>query len=228
MTIERVARPDDQRFDRAIEVSIRGRHRDELKPWKLVEEKKVGPFTITVRQNPEPVKIVEEVIKLVGSERMVVTQNDTACAFTRGAFGSTGYLFGPALPAEHYACPGAMVGIILMPVLDYAPRRCILAQPPGGTAVTRVRFKDVTFGRGVHGHHGLFVDMEREKKGTPVTLVVKANDQDIGRITHHDGDGWKPFELMTEDMAGKKGDLVFEVSAANNQNRIYCFEADTR
>jgi hypothetical protein len=45
---------------------------------------------------------------------------------------------------------------------------------------------------------------------------------------HRDGDGWKPFEVDTSELAGKTTELVAEVSSPGGDRRLYCFEADTR
>ena len=45
---------------------------------------------------------------------------------------------------------------------------------------------------------------------------------------HRDGEGWKPFEFATGDLAGQNADVEFEVTAENAKGRQFCFEADTR
>jgi hypothetical protein len=53
-------------------------------------------------------------------------------------------------------------------------------------------------------------------------------------VVHNDGDGWKPFELDTRDLAeaakasGGKADLVADIESPSGERRMYCFEADTR
>jgi hypothetical protein len=86
----------------------------------------------------------------------------------------------------------------------------------------------VPFGRVIHGHHALYVEAERSKDGAPVTLTFRVGDVVLGSVVHKDGDGWKPFELPTGDLEGKTAELVVDVSAANGNRRMYCFEADTR
>jgi hypothetical protein len=128
-----------------------------------------------------------------------------------------------------FRCPsGGPTGLTVMPVLDYAPRRCILAQPLGGQTKLAFHFRDVLFGRAIVGHHGLYVHAERSQAGAPISLTVRGPRGTIGDLVHNDGDGWKAFELPTGELAGTRGELAFEVSAASPANRIYCFEGSTR
>jgi hypothetical protein len=100
----------------------------------------------------------------------------------------------------------------------------------------RIRFLGVRLGRALHGHHGLYVEAERNKSGAPVTITFRVGDQVVGSVVHHDGEGWKPFEFDTSELAGGRtdgaeagrADLVAEIGAANADRRMYCFEADTR
>jgi hypothetical protein len=241
-TIERMARPDVTRFPRAVEVSIRGAKSDALAGWKLAGEKKVGPFTLRVLDNPSPVTLRDDLVRHVSESGLAVAQGEvdpasgalleggaSRCTFSRTSPHSGSLGFGPAVPAERFSCPsGAWVGVTVMPVLDYSARRCIHAPPPGGRAVLRLSFPSVTFGRAIHGHHGLYVEAERDGRGAPVTLVFRANGRELGRFVHSDGDGWKPFELDTRELDGLRGELTVDVSAASGQRRTYCFEADTR
>jgi len=133
------------------------------------------------------------------------------------------------VPGDRFTCPGGgFVGASVVADLDYRPRRCIYAPAPGGGGLVRLRFLDVRAGRTLHGHHAIYVEAERDRKGAPVTLTFKAGSTLVGSVTPHDGDGWKEFEFDTSDLAGQHVDLVAEISAPNGDRRQYCFEADTR
>ncbi len=233
MTVERVAHADMTRFARAVEVSLGGGARHEVHGWPMVDKQSVGPFVVRVRSNPHFVPVIDDLMAHVHAGAMSVERVDGGhlqdCAYSHGSFGSTAFLFGPALPADGFRCAaGAPVGITIMPVLDYTPRRCLLAEPLGGASILRIRLPDVAFGKSLQGHHGIFVDMERTLDGAPVTLVVRGPHGVLGEVVHHDGDGWKPFDLSTDDLSGTRGELVFDVTAASAANRVYCFEASTR
>jgi hypothetical protein len=233
MTIERVAYPDLSRFSRAIEVGLRGSSRDDLRDWTVVGKQDVGPFLVRVRQNPHFVPVIDDLLSHVAPTAMIVQRVDGSnvleCPYAHGSFGTTGDLFGPAVPGDAFRCPsGAPIGVTVMPVLDYSARRCLLAQPPGGSAKLVFRFRDVLFGRAIVGHHGLYVHAERKQAGAPISLAVRGPRGAIADLAHNDGDGWKAFELPTGDLAGTRGELVFEVSAASSADRVYCFEGSTR
>jgi len=229
--LEREARPDESRFPRALEVAIRGAHLPELRGWRALAERRFGGVTVTTLENPAPAHVIEDLVGAFGPDRARVTQLqgsvEVPCAFGRGTPQTGGLGFGPAIPGERFVCPGGgFVGVSVVADLDYRPRRCLYA-PPQGSGTLRVRFQDVQFGPSLHGHHGLYVEAERGRAGAPVTLSFTASGAPIGSVVHRDGEGWKPFEFETAELAGKRAELVAEVSSSGDR-RLYCFEADTR
>lgn len=232
-TVEREARPDDTRFARAIEVSIRGAHLPELESWHVTQRRRIGAITLTTYENPSFTPVLDNLVSHFDSARVSVSRlegaRETSCPFltTRSQTGAIG--FGAAVPGDRFACPqGGFAGITVLQALDYRPHRCIYAPPQGGATVIRVRFAGVKFGNVLRGHHAVSWAQERYKEGAPVTLVWKVEGHIVGRLTHNDGDSWKPFELDTSELAGQTADLVAEVSAPDGHDRYYCFEADTR
>lgn len=227
-TLEREARPDESRFPRAFEVSIRGAHLAAFEGWRRAGEQRFGGVTVTTWENPAPARVLTDLVSLVDPQRMRVSRGDGDCAFVHGAAQSGGLGFGPAIPGDRFVCQGGgFVGASVVADLDYVAHRCIYAPPPGG-APLRLRFLEVRFGRTLHGHHALYVEAERDKKGAPVTITFRAGDSVVGSVVHHDGDGWKPFEFDTGNLAGQSGELVAEITAPSGDRRQYCFEADTR
>jgi hypothetical protein len=236
-TVEREARPDESRFPRAFEVAIRGAHDPSLAGWRRAAERRFGAVTVTTWENPSPVRVLDDLVSLVTPERLHVSHvegggAEADCALQRGAVSSGGLGFGPAIPSVRFACPGGgPVTPVLITDTEYHARRCIYAPPPGGSGALRLRFSGVRFGRALHGHHGLYVEAERDRKGAPVTLTWRLGSSAssvLGSLVHRDGDGWKGFELDTSALAGQVGDLVAEVSAPSGDRRMYCFEADTQ
>ncbi len=231
-SLARTARPDESRFPRAVEVSARGKHRPELEGWKLLEEERVGRLTVGVYENPNPAKVLDDLLRSFSPERMDVFRVDggkeTACGFVRGRTQSGGLGSGPAIPGDRFQCDGSFVGPTIVHALDHDPRACLFAPPFGGNVVLRVRFKGVRFGKALHGHHALQNESERDKIGVPVTVVFRTAAGIVGRAEHKDGMGWAGFEFSTPELEGKVSDLVVEITAANATRRPYCFEADTR
>jgi hypothetical protein len=247
-TLEREARPDESRFPRAFEVSIRGAHDPSLEGWPRTEEHRFGDVTVATLQNPAPAHVLDDLVSLVNGQRMQVSRVDggregdhaggheSDCAFTHAAPQSGGLGAGPALPADRFVCPsGGFVTASVAADLSYHPHRCIYAPPPGGRTALRLRFLGVRLGQTLHGHHGLYVEAERSKTGAPITITFRVGDATIGSVVHHDGEGWKPFEFDTRALAAQaqqttdgKADIVADIEAPTGERRAYCFEADTR
>jgi hypothetical protein len=226
-TLEREARPDDTRFPRALEVSIRGSHLPAFKDWRKEGEQRFGGVTVTTWDNPAPAHVITDLVSLVDPARMHVWHGAAECTFSRTNAQSGGLGYGPAIPAARFVCPGnAFVGMSVVTDLSYVPHRCIYA-PPSGGAPTRIQFDAVQFGTRLHGHHGIYVEAERNKSGPPVTITLRAGDVTLASLEHRDGDGWKGFELDTSNLSGTTGPLVAEISGSGDR-RMYCFEADTR
>lgn len=227
------ARPDETRFARVFEVSIRGAHRAELASFRKVSEERVGAVTIGVYENPAPKVVKTDLLERVGPAHMTVAltqgEDETACTWQRGAGqpGGLGVPQGPAIPGEKFVCPGGgYVGLAVLHALDHSPRLCLFASSPGGAGVLRVRFRDVSFGTSVHGYSGVQWVTERQDLRDRIELSLSAFDRPIGEHVHVLGEGWSRFEFPTPDLDGKEGELVFEVRG--RAERQFCFEADTR
>jgi hypothetical protein len=225
------ARPDDSRYARAHEVSIRGMQATELSGWAERARTRVGPFTITTLENPQPVHVIDDLVSHGTPDRMGVDElsgaHEAPCRWGHGPSTAGGLGAGPAVPGDRFSCSGgAFVGESIIFDLSNHPRRCLYAPPGARGSVTRVTFRGVHFGTRLHGHAGLQYESELHT-GADIVLSWKAGPQSLGRVVHRDGDGWKDFELDTTDLQGQTADLVAEISSASN-GRQYCFEADTR
>jgi hypothetical protein len=230
-SLEREARPDDSRFARAIEISIRGSHLPEFAGWRVEAVRNVGAITVTTYDNPKVERVIDDLVSHLDPSRATVLRLDgskeTPCPMGRLRSQTGNIGFGPAIPAERFGCPGTFVGVSVVQSLDYLAHRCIYSQLPSG-GVTRIRFRDVAFGRELHGHHAISWAQERYKNGTPVTLTFSVEGRVLGKAVHVDGDSWKEFDFDTSDLAGQTAELVADISTANARERSYCFEAVTR
>jgi hypothetical protein len=226
-TVEREAPADVTRFPRAFEVAIRGAHLPAFDAWRRASERRFGGVTVTTWENPSPAHVIDDLVSMVDPQHLRVSRGESECGFVHTSPQSGGLGFGPGVPGDRFACPaGGFVAVSVVADLDYLPHRCIYA-PPGG-APLRLHFQGVHLGRTLHGHHALYVEAERGRTGTPVTLTFRAGDVVLGSVVHRDGDGWKPFEFDTADRAGTSVELTAEITAPNADRRMYCFEADTR
>jgi hypothetical protein len=231
-TVAREGRPDEARFPRAYEVSLRGAHLPALADWTREDVSRFGGVTVTTLRNPAPVSILEDLVSLVGagSPRIRVSRVDgnreSECSYGHGSVQSGGLGYGPAIPGNRFSCPGGgFVGVSVVADLDYVARQCIFA-PPSGGGVLRLRFSEVAFGDMLRGHHTLYVEAERGKTGAPVSLAFKTDSTPLGTVFHRDGDGWKPFGFDTGQLKGQRADLIVDISSSGDR-RTYCFEAIT-
>ncbi|MGH7436393.1 MAG: hypothetical protein ACRENE_12030 [Polyangiaceae bacterium] len=231
-TFEREGRGDESGFPRAFEVSIRGAHLRALEGWTRVDERRFGGVTAATLANPTPVHVLDDLVSMVDPARMAVFTVDSshanACPFAHASTQAGALGFGPAVPGDRFDCMGTFVGVSVMADLEYRPRRCIYAPPPGPGGHLRLHFQGVHMGRTLYGHHGIYVEAERNRTGSPVTIRFTSGGSVVGEVVHKDGDGWKAFEFDTADLAGKTADLDAEISAPAADRRMYCFEATTR
>jgi hypothetical protein len=228
--VEDVARPDETRFPRAFEISIRGFHAPELSGWARKDRRDVGAITITRLDNPTPVHVADDLLGHVRPGGMHAAQVDAtgevACTFTHGSATSGNLGAPPAVPADRFMCPGGtVVGVSVIRDATDRPRRCILASPPSAGAL-RITFDDVAFGTSVHGHLGNMTENDRDRSARPVTVVWTVSDRILGKVAYNPGDNWKEFELPTDEVP-PRGELVVELSSPRG-GRQFCFEADTR
>jgi hypothetical protein len=243
-TLEREAYGDVSRFPRAIEVSIRGQRSRDLATWNKTDEKKVRGVTLTTYANPDYQKTLDDLVTHLDPARASVSStrasvlregeggsevDETPCPWSSGAGAQTGNLgFGPAIPGNRFQCSSTFAGVSVVTDLDYAPHRVIYVPPTGHGTATRITFRGVSFGKTLHGHHGLYVEAERGKDGPQVVLRFFVGKELVGRVTHADGQGWKGFDLDTSAFSGTTSDLVADVSSDNGNRRMYGFEAITR
>jgi hypothetical protein len=233
LTIEREARADDTGYAHAIQVSVGRARAPELATWKQASEQRIGRLVVSRLDNPAPVHVIDRLLDHEGPQRMRVAQvsgkQETDCSYTQGPAQAGSLGFGPTIPARKFSCPsGSFVGVSVIATLDYTARRCFYAPIMSGAVGLRIRFPEVTFGRVLHGHHGLYVEAERGKAGAPMTLIFSVGGAPLSRLAHDDGEGWKAFDIPTDGLAGQKKELVVDVMSTDGNRRMYCFEADTR
>jgi hypothetical protein len=232
-TLEREARGDDRRFPRAFEVSIRGAHLPELGDWRPDGTQRFGRVTVTLLENPAPAPVLDDLVSRVDPQHMRVSRieggREADCPFGRTSPASGGLGSGPAMLADRYSCPGGSgVSASVVADLDYVPHRCIYVPAVGGNASIRLYFPAVAFGHSLRGHHALYVEAERNRRGAPVTITFTAGDSVLGTVKHDDGDGWKQFEFDTSALAGQRADLIADIASPGGDRRLYCFEASTQ
>lgn len=238
MPLAQVARPEDARYGRAIEISILGQD-SELRGWTVQAERQVGKFRLRELANPNPDPPRIDLVDWLTPERASAHQlrkgkPDGSCEWTDSGRVRNGALHGhPTFPKRRFECskePWNFVGVTVIEDENYRPRRCIWAHPARGRQ-TVVRFDDVPLGSKIVGYAGLPYFLEREKKGDPVEMEVWLGGdppEQLGDYVHHDGEGWKRFEFSTAPYAGESRSIEFRTRANDTRKREFCFQADVR
>ncbi|MCC6556158.1 MAG: hypothetical protein IT372_24625 [Polyangiaceae bacterium] len=254
MPLRDAARPDESRYEAAIEVSILGQRAPELEGWREEAREARGGFVLRRLVNPAPARVVFDFVDNLRPPLVDVrgtdpgsgaqgaprgarpgapdVEPDVACAWSERAKVEAGGLGRhPTFPAQRFECPGGSffhVGVTVIADQDFRPRRCIWSHPfKRGEIVTR--YRGVPLGRVIRGHAGIDWMTERDRRGAPVTLTVRVDGEVIGAATHEDGDGWEAFEMPLGAHAGAaSAEVELAVTTTNYSHRHYCFEADTR
>jgi hypothetical protein len=238
MTFAQAAPSDLASFERLWALSIRGHDPEEAPEAEPAVTRRFG--RVLVRRwdlGPSPV-LYDFVGNVRGAEvAMVQGGREVPCAWRRmgaqgGALGA-----GAMWPAERFQCDPSRGWLFVAPTvtedLDLRPRHCIWQHPPGLEPV-RATFRDVPLGERLVFHGGLYYEHERKLEGGPIHAVVRVDGEEVGRMVHRDGDGWKRMEVATrsvEDVRARPdrlGEVTVEVSAPDPRFRTFCWSATTR
>ncbi len=224
-----VARADEQRFERAIEVRLPSAGRSALIQYVERSRKSVGEFEVAVLENPQAQRPLFDFVANLDEAHATVfgTEPLAACRYNYRAKVVTGGLFGfPTFPAQRFECERGDLNVsrTVAADQDYRPRVCIYAHPPA-TGSRTIRFAKVPIGQRLRGHAMLHWMHEREATGSDVHLEVRVGGASLGEVTHVDGQGWLGFSFPTEQLAGSEAEVEFVVSGDGNSPRPFCFEA---
>ena len=229
-----VARPDSERFERALEIGILGERAAELEGWQLTGERQRGKFALRSWVNPTPARVAYDFLAHVEprSARVEIVRKgaDEPCPYGKHKV-SNGELAGhPTFPAHRFQCPGgtwSFVGVTVIEDQNYRPRQCIWAHP-SSRGTLELHFEDVPIGSSIVGYGALPYFFEREWDRDPIELEVAVGGQPVGSWTHHDGEGWKRFEFSTAAFAGQRLTVDFRVRARRVRDRQFCFQASVQ
>lgn len=232
--LEALARSDERRFRRAVEISALGERSPALASFRETERRTVGELELRVLENPRFEPLTFDFV--AGMERRWASAYSShpraECAWTDRGKPMTGGLGGhPAFPPVRLECPESPYLNVSRTVIadqDFLPRRCIWAHPPA-TGERIVRFSGVPLGQRIVGHGGMYWIIERERRGARVDLEVRVDGEPIGRLQHQDGEGWKGFDLPLGAHAhAPRATVEFAVSSPDFVDRHFCFQADSR
>lgn len=231
-----VARADESRYPRLLEISAWGQRLPELSGWRLVREEKLGhSLTARLLENPAPAAVRFDLTDAVEVGRAEVAyrfaDHAVACSLREGEPVAAPGLFGhPAMPSRRYRCgpqPWQSVGVTVQDDQRHRARRCVWSHPPEGGAVA-LRFARVELARVLRGHVGIHWTLEREGRGAPVFVDAFVDGEMVGQARHDDGQGWALFELPLGRHADATADLELRIHSPHADGRHVCWEADVR
>ena len=155
------------------------------------------------------------------------------CPYGRRPLDGGGLWHGPLWPSERHQCEEAawtFVGETVVEDLELNARRCVWQHPPADNAWVTTTYRDVPLGERIVVHADLYYAHERMREGGPVELRVEVEGREVGRMVHHDGDGWKRMELDPDPLhtGAARGDVSFSVRAAAPHFRTLCWAASSR
>jgi len=237
MPLAHLARGDVDRFERAVEVGLDGRSSDELAGYRVVDERRVGPFVVRRLDNPRPDPVRFDLVEALRPPHATVagTDPEARCFWSVRSPVVSGGLGGhPTLPRQRFDCPGPVwmdVGVTVIADERFRPRRCIWAHPFGrGDKILRWDEVPLAGARRVVGHHGMYWVVERDRLGADVEIEVRVDGVSIGTTVHHDGDGWAPFtfDLPPRAEASPTGTIEIAIRTADAERRHLCLEATVR
>ena len=190
-------------FSRVAVVSERGHA--SLPAGYIVDDRVVfGDLDISRAHAAVPFRVNARFESLLSRASVVLDANGVETPCTWGVYGSTsGNLgTGPAIPAERFSCPGLFVVRSVVTDTAYVAHDAVYTDVPGDGRTVVVRWPDVAMGTALRGGFGLYVEAERDGTGAPISVEWRINGRSVATLSHRDGEGWKPFEIATNDLAG--------------------------
>jgi hypothetical protein len=228
-------RSDTAAYGRMWVVSVRGHRAPEAPEAPPELERDFGPVHVSRWALPAP-SVLFDFVDHVGEARVTRRERgeDLPCRLVQSMGNTQGGLAnGPIEGAPRHLCdparPWLWVGATTTMDLELRGRRCISTHAAGEDPIV-TRYDDVPLGSSVVVHGGIWWERERWRNGSDVVVVVRLDGEELGRMTHRDGDGWKRMEAaVPEARRGGRGTVSFEVSSVGDPNfRAFCWAASSR
>ena len=227
--IGELTRPDDSGFAGFLEVSLLGESAAELAGFPVTRTRQVGPFRVSLRQNPKPEPASFDFVTAVDSgavEVFIDVDNQLSpCRRVEHAHTSSGGLHGHvAYPRVRYECGGGrFVGATLSEDQAYRAHRCILAQAPDTGSVV-LRFTSVPASPQFVGFAGFSYFLERDVAADEIELSLDEAGSELGRYRASGARGWSRFELVR----GTNGSVDVRVRRLLRTASDFCFALEAR
>lgn len=235
--LKMAGRSDLDTVPRVLELSLRGHDDPQTKGWRLVDEKRFGPVSLRTLENPEPEKLVRDLVSELGPsvtvQRVSPDGKVDPCRWEQNASVRMPGLFqGPPTPKDRWLCAPwdpvwSYAGVTVITDLQYLPRRCIMMHPT--EANMTIAYPPGPIGKKVVGYVGIHVFQERELNKPAVHARISIDGKEVAHTRHVDGDGWLRFEGSTAEQAGRSLPVKLETWVEGpSQFRVTCVAAELR
>jgi hypothetical protein len=228
-SLRAAAPPDTGGFDRLWELGIRG-----ATTRTDTATLEVSFDDVEVRMWPlRAPRVIYDFVEELRDARVEILRDGMprSCPWTRARPDPGGLERGPMRPAERFVCdpkrPWLWVGPTVLADLELHPRRCIW-QHPAGPEPLRTIFEDVPLGDRLVVRAGIDYQVARERRRAPVSLTLVIDEEVVGELVHHDGEGWSGVEIDTSDRNGQRARVRFETRASDPTARLFCYSASTQ
>lgn len=236
VTVQQMAREDDEGYGRIWEVALPGhRHQRYSQTGKLVTEREAGRLTVRLYEFPDaPANLYDFVQQIETDARVSMLPahrggKEEPCTFRPNP--ETGLIPNATVQGGKWRCnqrlPWNYVAREVIADLESRPRLCLWAHPVQGKKI-HIEFSNVPEGAVIEGHMGRSYEADRETiQRPPIYLDVDAAGHAVGTAAHHRGGGWTPysFELGPSGTGGK---VTFEVHSPDVGMAHFCFTAKLR
>lgn len=228
--IGELTRADDSGFTRFIEVSLLGERAPELSAFPVREERRTGPFKLTLRDHPRPEPSKYDFVTAVDAREVEVFSDlsgrRSQCPSVERRQASSGGLHGPvARPERRFECSQArVVAVTLIEDEHYRPHRCVLVDPPAAGRVV-LRFSGVPASQRFVGFAGFSYFLGRDFEGNAAELSISEGERSLGSHPINPSRGWQRFEVQR----GPSGGVVeVSVTRASPEPTDFCFALEAR
>jgi len=222
---------EPSRFDRAIEVSLRGSSVRELSAWRVAEERSFGPARLRILTNPRPLASRFDIVASLTPSDVQVSQGPAGGAGLPCSFSNNAEVDLPAgaplpwTPRARFTCgndPRAFVGSVILEDRRGTPRRCVWIWPT--TNAVRLLWPRLPAGSLLR-----VAAIIAAPPGTQpqARLRFKANGAVLPERRLDSSSTFEPFDLPAS-MLSSGGELSLEVEQSSDVNAPVCVEASLR
>jgi hypothetical protein len=227
--VAELTRPDDSGFRQFIEVSLLGAQSEALAAFAVKSEEQVGPFKLSLRDNPHATPPEFDFVTAVEVGQVEVFtqrgQERSLCERVERSRPATGGLHGPVTrPRQRHECGGSIVGVTLIEDERYRPHRCILVEPTDDGDVV-LRFSSVPKSDVLFGYTGFSYFRARDFTGTSVELRFTDGAEALGERQVVSNGTWNGLSVKR---AAAQGAVEVAVKRRSPEPADFCFALEAR